>query len=86
MKVISASVRRQKTRRVSRVAQHQIRIDHTIEYAARADPLIERLAFRFVLRRVEAGQARVAPPWVRSCSQDWSGRARALARRGAASR
>src|SRR5438045_9376098 len=60
MKVISAVVCRQKTRWLIRVAQREIGVHHTIESAARANPLVERDACRFVCRRIETRKARIA--------------------------
>jgi hypothetical protein len=54
MNVISAVVGRQKTQWLTRVSQHLIGIDDTVENAAGANPSIERLACRFVLGRIEA--------------------------------
>jgi hypothetical protein len=58
--VIPAIVNQQKTCRLRRVAQHLIGVNHAVKYAACAYPFIERLAFRFVLRRIEAWQASIA--------------------------
>src|SRR5437870_4429930 len=60
MKVVSAIAGRQEACRLTRVTQNQIGIDYTVERSARANPLIEPHACRFVSRRVEAGKARVA--------------------------
>ena len=60
VKVISDVVGGQKMSRLARVAQHQIGVNHAVECSARANPLIERHALRFVFRCVEAGKACVA--------------------------
>jgi len=44
MKMISAILGGQKTCRLTRVAQHLIRIDYTVEGPTRPNPLIERHA------------------------------------------
>jgi hypothetical protein len=51
MQMVSAVVTREQLRWVARVAQDLVEIDHTIEFTAGANPIVDLLAHPFLLRR-----------------------------------
>src|SRR5579859_1606867 len=53
MYMVSAIVKREHTRRSIRVAQHRIEIDHSVVFATRANPIVDRLSLCFIRRREE---------------------------------
>src|SRR6476469_2932862 len=68
--VVAAVVGRQQPRRVARIAEHGVEVDHRIECSAGTDPVIDRLSPLLARRRPEAGK-RVAFERIQRASVDF---------------